>query len=148
MPVYADMRSESANEAVRLRMGSTALLPPIGENGVCGGLCIVLPRPLWGRLWWLPFEEGASMPDVGAVLPTLSALEESGVVFRVSEARLLVMPPIPGAPRLGDWRLGLTPALLPNTLLVGRPLGSVGDRRPSRPGCCGYVAPMGGWGEP
>jgi len=45
MPANADMGSESANDAVRLRIASTALLPPIGEKGVCVGLCMLLPRP-------------------------------------------------------------------------------------------------------
>lgn len=122
-----DMGSASANEAVRLRMASAELFPLIGEKGVCVGLCMC-GRPC-------PIGVFDSMPGMGA-LPRLRAEDDSGAAFRLSEARLFVMPLKPGAPRLGDCRLELMPLLLVNTpLLCCNPFGSVGDRSPSSPGC-------------
>ena len=70
----------------------------------------------------------------------LRLADDRGAAFRLSEPRLLVMPLRPGVPMLA-WSL-------PNMPLEARPLGSVGERRPSSPGCCAYVAPNGGCGEP
>lgn len=140
-----DMGSESANEAVRLRIGSTEPLPLIGEKGVCVGLCIC------PRLW--PVGVLDSIPSPGVLLlisglPTLRAGEDSGAALRLSEARLFVMPPMPGAPRLGDCRLELMLPLLPNMPLFCKPFESVGDRRLSSPACWPYTAPIGDWAAP